>query len=121
MKNFNQVLLVLLLCCPLFIFANNTLPEYNTTPATSTSSLSKLFISDYENSMIFIDFAASDSHFSMLSIVQGDKIVKQENISDLPMSAIYEINFDELESGITYMIKLETTDGITINKEFVIN
>lgn len=78
-------------------------------------------MSDYENSMLFIDFEVVNIKFIKLTIFQNDALVVEEDISDLLSSTIYEVNFDQLNKSHTYVLKLETADGFTINKEFVIN
>ncbi len=105
--------------CSLHNFAGNpTNPPTGTVPA---SEFSKLFFSDYENTLLFIDFAAMKSQFTKISIFQNEEIVMEEDLSDLLPSTIYEVNLDQLNKSHTYILKLETADGITINKEFVIN
>ena len=71
--------------------------------------------------MLFIDFQEVNIKFVKLSIFQNNTIVMEEDISDLLPSTIYEVNFDQLNKSHTYILKLETVDGFTINKEFVIN
>jgi len=113
--------LVVMTCmfCSLSIFASN--PTNPPTGKSETSVLSKLFISDYNNSMLFIDFEVVNIKFTKLSIFQNDALVMEEDISDLLSSTIYEVNFDQLNKSHTYVLKLETVDGFSINKEFVIN
>ena len=108
--------------CSLTIFASN--PTNPTNPPigkASNSVLSKLFISDYDNTLLFIDFEVMNTQFTQISIFQNDEIVYEEDLSDLPASTIYEVNLDQLNKSNTYVLKLETVDGMTINKEFVIN
>ena len=71
--------------------------------------------------MLFIDFQVVNIKFTKLTIFQNDDIVIEEDISDLSPSTIYEVSFDQLNKSHTYVLKLETADGFTINKEFVIN
>ncbi len=105
--------------CSLSSFAGNpTTPPTGTVPA---SEFSKLFFSDYDNTLLFIDFAAMSSQFTKISIFQNNTIVMEEDLSDLLPSTIYEVNLDQLNKSNTYVLKLETADGVTINKEFVIN
>jgi len=113
--------LVVMTCmfCSLTIFAGN--PTNPPTGKAETSVFSKLFMSDYENSMLFIDFEVVNIKFIKLTIFQNDALVVEEDISDLLSSTIYEVNFDQLNKSHTYVLKLETADGFTINKEFVIN
>lgn len=113
--------LVITICMTISLQAISKNPTIPPTEKATTSTLAKLFISDYDNSMLFIDFAVMNSQFTTLSISQNNELVMEEDVSDLLPSTIYEVNFDQLEKSITYVLKLETADGITINKEFVIN
>jgi len=109
--------------CTLSIFAGNS-TNHPIDPPTGTvaaSEFSKLFFSDYDNTLLFIDFAAMSIQFTKISIFQNNTIVMEEDLSDLLPSTIYEVNLDQLNKSNTYVLKLETADGITINKEFVIN
>jgi len=117
--NLRNLVLTACMFCSLSIFASN--PVNPPTEEAETSVLSKLFISDYDNSMLFIDFEIVDIKFIKLSIFQNDALVMEEDISDLAPSTIYEVNFDQLNKSHTYVLKLKTVDGFTINKEFVIN
>ena len=122
--NLRNLVLTTCMFCSLTIFAsnsNNPSTDYPPTDKTETSVFSKLFMSDYDNSMLFIDFQVVNIKFTKLTIFQNDDIVIEEDISDLSTSTIYEVNFDQLNKSHTYVLKLETVDGFTINKEFVIN
>jgi len=117
--NLRTLVVMTCMLCSLSTFASN--PTNPPTEKSETSVLSKLFISDYNNSMLFIDFEVVNIKFTKLSIYQNDELVMEEDISDLLSSTIYEVNFDQLNKSHTYVLKLETVDGFTINKEFVIN
>ena len=117
--NLRTLIFTICMFCTLSIFAGNPVnPPTGTVPA---SEFSKLFFSDYDNTLLFIDFAAMNSQFTKISIFQNNTIVMEEDVSDLLPSTIYEVNLDQLNKSSTYLLKLETADGITINKEFVIN
>lgn len=117
--NLRNLVLMACMFCSLTIFAS----DLNDPPVekAETSVFSKLFMSDYDNSILFIDFQEVNIKFTKLSIFQNDAVVIEEDISDLLPSTIYEVNFDQLDKSHTYVLKLETADGFTINKEFVIN
>ena len=117
--NLRNLTFLVCMFCSLTIFASN--PNNPPTDKAETSVLSKLFMSDYDNSMLFIDFQVVNIKFTKLTIFQNDDIVIEEDISDLSPSTIYEVNFDQLNKSHTYILKLETVDGFTIHKEFVIN
>lgn len=117
--NLRNLVLTACMFCSLSIFASN--PNIPPTGKSETSALSKLFISDYDNSMLFIDFEVVNIKFIKLTIFQNDALVLEEDISELLPSTIYEVNFDQLNKSNTYVLKLETVDGFSINKEFVIN
>lgn len=119
MKNSTLVIAALLLTLSLPLFANASPLAYDTEPVDRP--MSKLFLFDYENKMMFVDFAVFDTPFEAIVIIQNNAVVKSEDVSDLPTSTIYEVNFDELEKGINYTLELTTVDGITIRKDFVIN
>ena len=122
--NLRNLILTACMFCSLTIFASNSNNPTTDNPPTEkaeTSVFSKLFMSDYDNSMLFIDFQVVNIKFTKLTIFQNDDIVIEEDISDLSPSTIYEVSFDQLNKSHTYVLKLETADGFTINKEFVIN
>jgi len=91
--------------CSLTIFAGN--PTNPTSGEASNSVLSKLFISDYDNTLLFIDFEVMNSQFTQISIFQNDQVVFEEDLSDLPSSTIYEVNLDQLNKSNTYVLKLD--------------
>jgi len=117
----NTRILAIAICMAISLQVFATNPIIPPTGKEVTPTLSKLFISDYDNSMLFIDFAAMNSQFTKLTIIHNNHTVMEEDVSDLLPSTIYEVNFDELKKSTTYVLKLETADGITITKEFVIN
>jgi len=66
--------------CSLTIFASNS--NNPPTDKAETSVFSKLFMSDYDNTMLFIDFQEVNIKFVKLSIFQNNTIVMEEDISD---------------------------------------
>ncbi len=105
----------------------NLLLAHNGDPKTSKEevkqetgiSLKDIFLSDYENITLFIDFQAVTDDVNELNVKKGGKLVMIDDVSDLPNSSIYEINLDVLSAG-QYTIELKTAEGISIQKEIMI-
>ena len=105
------------------LMANNGTPT-NPTPVvekpTSSIAFSKIFYSDYANTTLFIDFEALGNQFAELNILRDDKLMLEDNVTDLPSDTIYEIDLEVLRAG-AYTLELKTPEGIKVIKEFVIN
>jgi len=87
---------------------------------TSSIAFSKIFYSDYSNTTLFVDFEALGNQFVQLNLLRDDKLMMEDNVSDLPSNTIYELNLEVLRAG-DYTLELETPEGIKVIKEFVIN
>lgn len=83
-------------------------------------SLNDIFLSDYEGVTLFIDFQAITDDMARVNVKKGDTLVVDEDVRDLPNSTIYELDLEQLKTGI-YSIELKTVQGITIQKELIID
>lgn len=111
-----------LFCC-LALSANNGIVE----PFKSESILNdfgghtfyNIFFTDDSEKTLFIDFEVVADELLELNIWKSGNLMMEDDISDLPGDAIYELNLDVIRKG-TYTIELVTEFGIKIQKEIVI-
>lgn len=114
-------LLLTFLCLSLFIQANNGTPVSSTVSATAETSysLDKIFYSDFENNYVFIDFETITDDLIMINLLRDDKLMMEDDITDLPSNSIYELNIELFRTG-NYTIELVTQQGVRIHKKIII-
>ena len=102
--------------------ATNGVPEkYNTLESIVESvnySFYNIFFFDNENELLFVDFQVIADDLMMLNIWRDGKLMMEDDITDLPSDAIYEINTNVIRKGI-YTVELVTAHDIKIRKEVV--
>ena len=115
-----------LLVCLSFCFtlnATNGIPKNNGALeliyANKNYSFYNIFFYDDENELLFIDFDAIIDDLHMLNIYRGGALMMEDDITDLPTDAIYEINTTVIREGI-YTIELVTSQDIKIRKEIIV-
>ena len=77
----------------------------------------KVFFTDTEHSLFFIDFEAIGEMPLELTIKQDNAIVLQEDVADLPANTIFEINLSILQLDKPYVLEIKTELGI-LTKDF---
>ena len=82
-------------------------------------SLSAIFFEDTEGELLFIDFEAIGDGIVQLNILKGQSLMLEDDVTDLPANAIYELNLEVFRQG-TYTIELVTDKDIKIHKEIVV-
>jgi hypothetical protein len=82
-------------------------------------SFYNIFFFDNENEMLFIDFEVIADDLMMLNIWRDGKLMMEDDVTDLPNDAIYEINTNVIRKG-TYTIELVTVRDIKIRKEIIV-
>lgn len=104
--------------------ATNGIPKSNTAlelmNANENYSFYHIFFFDDENELLFIDFEAIADELKMLNIYRSGALMMEDDITDLPKDAIYEINTTVIREGI-YTIELVTAHDIKIRKEIIVN
>lgn len=78
-----------------------------------------VFFIDGENQVLFIDFEALEEDLEEIRVVNDDKIIYTENVTELPMNTIYEVDLKQYEKGVEHRILLKTNFGI-LAKTFTI-
>jgi hypothetical protein len=117
-----------LIACLLFIklsFAHNGDPKPHATTLSSGMedtdvSLKDIFLSDFEGHVLFIDFQALKGDVIQLNLLQGNTIIMNEDVHELPGDTIYELDLEMLSAG-NYRVELRTSQGIYIQKEIVVD
>ncbi len=77
----------------------------------------KVFFTDAENNLFFIDFEVLDETPLELTIRQDAQVVLQEDVADLPTNTIYEVDMKLLQVNKPYTLEIKTEIGI-LTKEF---
>ncbi len=108
------------LCLSFFATAHNGDPVNTEPNSSATIILNNIFISDYEGEALFIDFEAVADLIVTLNIIKDKEIMMGDDVQDLPGNTIYEINLDIMRAG-TYTVELVTREGISIQKELIID
>ncbi len=109
------------LCFCFSIQANNGNPTNSTVYASAETnySLDKIFYNDFENHYVFVDFESITDDLIQINLLRGEKMMMEDDITDLPGNAIYELNVDLFRTGI-YTIELVTLQGVKIYKKITI-
>ena len=71
------------------------------------------------NQQVFVDFESITDDLVSLNLWRSDKIMMEDDISDLPGNTIYELNTSLFRSG-HYTIELVTLQGVKIHKKITI-
>lgn len=113
--------LFVFLCFCFTTQANNGNPTNSTVSATSetTYSLDRIFYNDFENHYLFVDFETITDDLTKVNLFRGDKLMMEDNVTDLPGNTIYELNIDLFRTG-NYTIELVTLQGVKIHKKITI-
>ncbi len=82
-------------------------------------SLKDIFISDYEGVTLFVDFQAVKDEVNSLNVLKDDVVILKDDVHSLPGNTIYELDLEKLQAG-NYLVELETAQGISIQKELVV-
>lgn len=98
----------------------NSTIELNSSNIPSTNGDDWTFYLDSENKVYYIDFETISVNLSDLQ-VKNDKgdVVMKDDLWNLPVNAIYELDFTRLDPG-SYEIQLRTYTGV-IRKEVTIS
>ncbi|MEL6924138.1 MAG: hypothetical protein AAFO94_08830 [Bacteroidota bacterium] len=78
-------------------------------------SFDKIFFNDEAGTTVFIDFEVIMDDIVELNVIRDDQLMMQDNVTDLPSNAIYEINLDVFREG-AYTIEIVTKNQIKIQK-----
>ena len=113
--------LFVFLCFCFTIQANNGNPANPSVSASAETkySLDKIFYNDFENHYIFVDFETITDDLIRINLLRDDKLMMEDDVTDLPGNAIYELNTDLFRKG-NYTIELITLQGVKIYKEITI-
>lgn len=87
--------------------------------ASKPYTFNSIFFFDNENELFFIDFEAISDDLMMLNIYRDGGLMMEDDITDLPNDAIYEINTNVIRKGI-YTVELVTSNNIKIRKEILV-
>lgn len=68
---------------------------------------SKIFFTDPDSKVCFIDFGAVNGFAKHLLVKEGEKVVIDEALWELPPNTMYELDFESFTSG-KYQIELYT-------------
>ena len=115
-------LLVLLSFCFSLNATNGIPPRFEVLDFINNStsySFNNIFFFDNENELLFVDFEAIADDLVMLNIYREDQLMMEDDVTDLPDNAIYEININIIRKGI-YIVELVTIHNIKIRKEVVV-
>ena len=82
-------------------------------------SLRDIFISDYDGVTLYIDFQAVREEVSIVKVLKEEKIIMEDEVSELPSNTIYELDLQKLNAG-TYNVELTTAQNISIRMELVV-
>jgi len=82
-------------------------------------SFNSIFFFDDENELLFIDFEGISDDLTMLNLYRNDKLMMEDDVTDLPDNTIYEINTNVIRKGI-YTVELVTSNNIKILKEIFV-
>lgn len=109
--------LFVFLCVCSSIFSNNGIPTNPSVSATAATDypLDKIFYNDFENHYVFVDFETITDDLVTINLWRADKLMMEDDVTDLPGNAIYEFNTDLFRSG-DYTIELVTLGGVKIHK-----
>lgn len=77
----------------------------------------KVFFTDTEQSLFFIDFEVIGEMPLELIIKQDNAIILQEDVAGLPANTIFEINLSILQLDKPYVLEIRTELGI-LTKDF---
>ena len=77
------------------------------------------YLNDFGN-LLFIDFDVIEEKLEKVRILKDSRIIKQEDISELPSSTIYELDLTDYKTG-NYTVELSTDNKTKIRKEVAIN
>ncbi len=91
----------------------------NNSSETTAISLKDIFLSDYDNVTLFIDFQAVAGEITELNVLKNGQALLEDDVRDLPGNTIYELNLEVMNPG-TYDVELKTAQGITIQKELIV-
>ena len=108
-------------------FAHNGDPKPSTATSTVATdmpleagvSLKDIFLADYEGVVLFIDFLAVKDNVTSLNVIMNNKVVLTDDVHNLPANTMYELALEKLTAG-KYLVELKTEQGISIQKELII-
>lgn len=119
MKSVKALLFACIFAMPLFANTGNPVSENpaldNFLPLLNID-FNKIFFQGEDDYTLFIDFEAVANPLTFISIIHEGNTLMTDEVSDLPLNAIYEINLEIIRSG-NYTIEIETLDGIKILKD----
>ena len=101
--------------------ANNGTPSTVSVYASAPTeySLDRIFYNDFENDYVFVDFESITDDLLQVNLLRDNVLMMEDDVSDLPGNAIYELNTDLFRSG-DYTIELVTFQGVKIYKKIKI-
>lgn len=118
--------LVIILTATIFSLANSEnvsqlgFQSTYTNTNHSPRSIDKIFYQDATNNVILIDFKAIQEQLINVQIKQNNKVILNDQVSDLSKNIIYEVDLIKYNKG-DYTIILTTSLQKTITKQFSIN
>ncbi len=89
------------------------------TEVNYTYTFSNIFFEDAESEMLFVDFEAIEDDITSIKMIKGEKLMLEDNVTDLPGDIIYEFSFESVKPG-KYTIEITTNQDIKIRKDIII-
>ena len=84
--------------------------SYNQLPSPDGDS--QTFYLDANNKIYYIDFETISVNLSDIKVVnESGRVVRQDDLSDLPVNTIYELDLTDLKPG-TYRVELRSYTGL---------
>jgi len=117
--------LIIILSATIFSLANSeNVSQLGYQCAYTNSALpfratDQIFYQDITSNTLLIDFKAIQAQLSTIQIKQHNKIVLDDQVSDLSKNIIYEIDLMDYSKG-NYTIILTTSQQKTITKQFTV-
>lgn len=78
-------------------------------------SIGKIFFSDDENNLLFIDFEMIEEEILEINVLNHNEIMKTMVVSDLANDVIFEVDLKDYKTG-TYVVEIVTEYDIIIAK-----
>lgn len=100
-------------------FAGEESNDLLTMIAPNVTDIDGVFFMDPESKVCFIDFAMLDGYAKHLVVRNGDEIIVDERVWELPTNTIYELDYANYSQG-NYLVELHTYSKV-VQKRISVN
>lgn len=82
-------------------------------------TIGTIFYKDLANKLVLIDFKEVEEKLSTVQLMQADKVILEDSVTDLATDSIYELNLNTYDKG-DYTITLITVEKRAISEQITI-